>query len=134
MNAPTPDSSWLGTPATGRNAERGGDRRDRAHDRAGDVGAVEPHLQHLDRRLDVQPRLRVGLECSFTAAAAAAACVAVRRRRSQIVVTLVARGHGADARLRRVAAKVETLCGDVAVELVERRQRGSRHLRQLRVQ
>ena len=67
----------VGGACHGRDAERGGDRRDRVHDRAGDFGAVEPHLQHFDRRLDVQPRLRVGFECGFAAATAAAACAAV---------------------------------------------------------
>ena len=123
----------IGDAHDGRDAERGGDRRNGVHDRAGDFGAVKPHLQHIDRGLDVQPRLRVGLEHRFPTAAAIRVCAAILRRRAQIVVTFVARGYGADARLRRGAAEVEALRGNVAVELVKCRKRGSHHLGQLRV-
>ena len=124
----------IGDARDSRDAERGGDRRDGVHERAGDVRAAEPYLQHFDRSFDVQPRLQISLERGFTSAAASAASAAARRRRAQIVVALVARGHGADARFHRGAAEVEALCGNVAVELVKRRKRGDRHLGQLRAQ
>ena len=117
----------------GRHTERGGDRCDRVNERAGDVEAVELQLQHFDGRLDVQPSFGVGLERSLCVAAAAARA-AVRSRRAQIAISSVARGDGVHALGCGGAAEVEALRGEVPVELVEGRQRGSRHLRKLSVE
>ena len=81
----------------------------------------------------MKPRLRFSLKRSFPRAAACAAGATVRRRRAKIVITLVARGHGVDARLRRGAAEVEALRGDVAVELVKCGKRRRLDLGQLRL-
>ena len=63
----------VGDAFDGRDAERGGDRCDGEDERASDVKPVEPHLEHLDRGFDVEPRLRVGLKRGFPSAAASAA-------------------------------------------------------------
>ena len=114
----------------GHDAERGGDRRGRERERVGDTGAVEPHLQHLDGRLDVEPSFRVGMQRSRRVAAAAARA-AVRSRRAQIDISSVARGDGVHALGSGAAAEVEALRGEVPVELVQGRQRGDRQVRQL---
>ena len=82
----------------------------------------------------MQARLRVGLERRFSAAAAAAAAAAgatARRRALDFLVAHVARADGADALGSSAAAEVEALRGEVTIELVERRQRGSALLGQL---
>ena len=114
----------------GRDAERGSNRRGRERERAGDFEAVKPQLQHLDGRLDVEPSFGVGLQRSLCVAAAAARA-AVRSRRAQIVISRVACGDGVHALGSGAAAEVEALRGEVPVELVEGRQRGSRQLWQL---
>ena len=75
----------------------------------------------------MQTRLRVAHERSPAAGAAAAAAVgaAVRRRALDLFVAHLAREDCVDALGSSIAAEVEALCGEVAIELAERRQRGS---------
>ena len=58
-------------------------------------------------------------------------CSSRRRRRAQIVISSVARGDGVHTLGCSAATEVKALRGEVPVELVEGRQRGSRHLWQL---